>query len=149
MHFLQPLIVINHVERGRPTKHKAKEIKNNIISLRVSGLSAKYIVAKTGYNRDTVYKHIREFEESSKKDDLYDKKISNIVSHAITSFDHRLQKATEFESEIDKEIKKQNSPKHLLSLKANISKHIMDILDKRFSYAIQVVADEFENKGEK
>lgn len=134
------------MNKGRPTKQKEKEIKNEIISLRVSGLSAKYIIAKTGYDKDTVYKHIKIFEESSKQDDSYDKKISNIIAHALESFDHRINKATEFELEIEKQIKKQNYPHHLLSLRANLSKHIVDILDKKFSYAIQVVADEFEQR---
>jgi len=136
------------LKRGRPTKQKEKEIKNKIISLRVTGLSAVYIIAKTGYNKDTVYKHIQKFEESSKKDDSYEKKLSNIVKHVLLSFDHRLNKATELEIELEEKSKKENSPKYLFSQRANISKHILDILDKRSSYAIQVVADEFEQNKE-
>jgi len=132
------------VKGGRPTKQQEKEIKNKIISLRATGLSVGYIIAKTGYNKKTVYSHLQKFDETCKDDEAFEKNLSNIINHALLSFDHRLHKATEFEAYIEKRIQKEDAPKFLLSLKANISKHIMDILDKRFSYAIQVVADEFE-----
>lgn len=132
------------MKRGRPTKQQEKEIKNKIISLRVTGLSASYIIAKTGYDKKTVYAHLRKFDETSKENISFEKNLSQIVNHALLSFDHRLQKATEFEAYIEKRVEKEDAPKYLLTLKANLSKHILDLLDKRFSYAIQVVADEFE-----
>ena len=132
------------MKKGRPTIKQRKQIQEKIISLFVNGLSPKTIVTLTKYDKKTVYKHIKEFSESSKENEEFEKKLSNIVNHALLSFDNQLHKALEFKKELDDKSKKEGHPRYLLSLRANQQKFIADLIDKRFSYAIQVVADEFE-----
>jgi len=130
--------------KGRPTKKQEKQIKEKIISLYAYGLSAKAIINITKFNKDTVYKHLKNYVSSNKKDDEFDKKLSVIVNHTLIAFDNRLYKALEFEKELEQKSKKENNPEYLLEKRIKFQKLILDLLDKKSSYAIQVVADEFE-----
>ena len=134
---------------GRPTKLQQEKIRKTIIELYTSGLSPTLIIQKTRYNKDTVYQHIKKFQKERKSDPLYNQNLSHIVDRAILAFDHRLEKSLQFESEIEKLIKNSRVPsRHLFSLRAKLSQHIVDLLDKKFSYEIQVGADDLVNPRE-
>jgi len=134
---------------GRPTKLQQEKIRNTIIESYISGLSATQIIQKTRFNKDTVYQHLKKFQKERKSDPFYHKNLSYIVDHAILAFDHRLEKTLQFESEIEKIIKNSRAPsRSLFSLRAKLSQHIVDLLDKKFSFEIQVGADDLINPGE-
>lgn len=48
---------------GRPTKNEEKEIKSKIWNLLSEGFEAPYIIVQTGYDKDTVYKYKKEFDD--------------------------------------------------------------------------------------
>ena len=134
---------------GRPTKLQQEKIRNTIIESYISGLSATQIIQKTRFNKDTVYQHLKKFQKERKSDPFYNKNLSYIVDRAILAFDHRLEKTLQFESEIEKIIKNSRVPsRYLFSLRAKLSQHIVDLLDKKFSFEIQVGADDLINPGE-
>ena len=115
----------------------------------ISGLSATQIIQKTRFNKDTVYQHLKKFQKERKSDPFYNKNLSYIVDRAILAFDHRLEKNLQFESEIEKIIKNSRVPsRNLFSLRAKLSQQIVDLLDKKFSFEIQVGADDLINTGE-
>ena len=135
---------------GRPTKLQQEKIRKTIIELYVSGLSPTQITQQTKYNKDTVYRILKKFQDERKQNSSYEKGLSNIVDHAILSLDQRLAKAQQFELEIEKLTKTLRIPsRQLLSLRAKLSQHIVDILDKKFSFEIQVGSDDLSNLGEK
>lgn len=135
---------------GRPTKIQQEKIRKQIIELYSSGISATQIIQITGYNKDTVYQHLKKFQKEKNTNPVEIKNLSQIVEHATLAFDHRLGKALQFESEIEKMIKNSRVPqKHLLSLKARLSQQIVDLLDKKFSFETQVGADDLINLGDK
>ncbi len=134
---------------GRPTKLQQEKIRNTIIESYISGLSATQIIQKTRFNKDTVYQHLKKFQKERKSDPFYNKTLSYIVDRAILAFDHRLEKTLQFESEIEKLVKNSRAPsRYLFSLRAKLSQHIVDLLDKKFSFEIQVGADDLINPGE-
>jgi len=134
---------------GRPTKLQQEKIRNTIIESYISGLSPTQIIQKTRFNKDTVYQHLKKFQKERKSDPFYNKTLSYIVDRAILAFDHRLEKTLQFESEIEKIIKNSRVPsRYLFSLRAKLSQHIVDLLDKKFSFEIQVGADDLINPGE-
>ena len=135
---------------GRPTKLQQEKIRKTIIELYVSGLSPTQITQQTKYNKDTVYRILKKFQDERKQNSSYEKGLSNIVDHAILSLDQRLAKAQQFELEIEKLTKTLRIPsRQLLSLRAKLSQHIVDILDKKFSFEIKVGSDDLSNLGEK
>jgi len=134
---------------GRPTKLQQEKIRNTVIESYISGLSATQIIQKTRFNKDTVYQHIKKFQKERKSDPFYNKTLSYIVDRAILAFDHRLEKNLQFESEIEKLVKNSRVPsRYLFSLRAKLSQQIVDLLDKKFSFEIQVGADDLINPGE-
>ena len=134
---------------GRPTKLQQEKIRNTIIEFYISGLSATQIIQKTRFNKDTVYQHLKKFQKERKSDPFYNKNLSYIVDRAILAFDHRLEKTLQFESEIEKLVKNSRVPsRYLFSLRAKLSQQIVDLLDKKFSFEIQVGADDLINPGE-
>ena len=135
---------------GRPTKLQQEKIRKTIIELYTSGLSPTLIIQKTRYNKDTVYQHLKKFLKEKNSEPISSKNLSQIVDHATLAFDHRLEKSLQFELEIEKMIiNSRVPPKHLLSLKTRLSQQIVDLLDKKFSYEIQVGADDLFNAGDK
>jgi len=134
---------------GRPTKLQQEKIRNTIIELYISGLAPTQIIQKTRFNKDTVYQHLKKFQKERKSDPFYNKNLSYIVDRAILAFDHRLEKTLQFESDIEKLIKNSRVPsRYLFSLRAKLSQQIVDLLDKKFSFEIQVGADDLINTGE-
>ena len=53
---------------GRPTKLQQEKIRKTIIELYVSGLSPTQITQQTKYNKDTVYRILKKFQDESQTD---------------------------------------------------------------------------------
>ena len=133
---------------GRPTNNQLEKIRKTICELYVSGLSATQIIATTGHNKDTVYKHLKKFQKERQSDPTFNQNLSIIVEHARLALDKRIAKNLQEESEIEKMIKNSRiPPKHLLSLRLKLSQHVLDMLDKKFSYEIQVGADDMQYRN--
>lgn len=121
---------------GRPTKNKQSKIRMEIFELRARGYEASYIMAKTGYSKNTVYTYIKEFEEIRLIDDQIT--IETLQSRILYDMDKTIDELYSRLDILKKEeealrAKGKQVPKYIHSLILDIIKSIAEIKGKKWS----------------
>ncbi|AJZ75176.1 hypothetical protein [Candidatus Nitrosotenuis cloacae] len=86
---------------GRPTKKEEKEIKSKIWNLLSQGFEVPYIVAQTGYDKDTVYKYKKEFNDEFYSNQTTDR--SEIPQRMSNYYDTLIGKAQSICKRLEKD----------------------------------------------
>lgn len=123
---------------GRPTKTEQAKIKRAVIGLRAKGFEASYIITETGYDKDTVYKYVREFDgelfSGSNVDAAYLNQIRQRMSHSYDTLIHKSYSLYEtLEKEANSHIQNRKPvPKHIYQIMREILFDISGISGKKW-----------------
>lgn len=130
---------------GRPTNQESQDIDKIIRDCFILGLSPRYVIQKTGLNKNTVYTKFRELEESIKDDtpslDAVEERTRRKSQYYIT-IDDLISRTYNMLNIVEESIKsyhKRNAeiPAILLQKFTDLSKQLFNLQQKKVTQTLQ------------
>ena len=158
-HFLQPLIVINHVERGRPTLLGQREIEKTLRECFLKGFTESGTISQTGIGKNTVSKYFKKWNDELVKQDREEffQSFDNAKYRLRLALDNQLQELYKIQDDLNQEINHHKSEnngkilpgKGLYKERIKISNQICEFLYKSYGVSIVNIPQRLEDLTQK
>jgi len=139
--------------KGRPTKIGQLEIQKELREYYERGVSASFTSSKTGINIKTVCDYFNKWTNEIKQIEEQDflTRQKNERDRTLISLDYHIDELYKIFDDINDEITKNKKsgkgiPRYLFSIKLEIIKSISSLTEKKGSFSMQPIMDEFLEK---